>query len=104
MKPQEIKGRPYFHDTLILGQTLVADPKVRANLLTAFYSGIGEGNGDTMACFDPQYGIRAVRNRQTVDLVICYECLQVEIYDRHGLRGTSTSRSPLPIFKRIGRR
>lgn len=101
LKSQEKKGGTYFHNYLILGQTLVTNPKTRANLVTAFYKGIGESNGDEKACFNPQFGIRAVREGQTVDLVICYACLQIEIYDSHGFRGTTTSDSPLPMFSRV---
>lgn len=99
--PLEVKADEDFHDTRILTRTLVTNPRARASLLTAFYNGIEEGNGDQMGCFDPQIGIRAVRNGQTVDLVICYACLHVEIYDRHGFRSASTSNSPLPVFIRI---
>ena len=79
----------------------MTDLKTRNNLLTAFYKGIGESSGIEMACFNPQFGIRAVREGQTVDLVICYACLQIEIYDRYGMRSTTTSNFPLPMFSRV---
>jgi hypothetical protein len=46
-------------------------------------------------CFDPRHGIRATSGETVADLVICFECLQIEAYvnDKH-LQGALTSASP----------
>lgn len=32
------------------------------------------------ACFNPRHGLRAVHAGHTVDLVICFECLTLEVF------------------------
>ena len=83
--PTELKTKPTFHGYLILGQAQVRSAETRTNLLDALYKVMGKG--DPYACFNPRHGIRAVRNKKTVDLVICFECQQIDIYDEQGSEG-----------------
>src|SRR5579871_277178 len=98
-EPEELKTRSTFHDNLILGQTQVISAKTRTDLLTAFYEGLDKGYA--MACFNPRHGIRVVQNNKTVDLVICFECQQVEIYDSQGKRTITISDSPKSVFDHV---
>ncbi|MDA1195733.1 MAG: hypothetical protein O2894_11180 [Planctomycetota bacterium] len=65
-----------FHDYKILGRADVPAAD-RGALVTALYRAIGENDGTAAMCFNPRHGLRAVRGTSTVDLVICFECLQI---------------------------
>jgi hypothetical protein len=97
--PQELKTKPVFHGYPVLGQTQITAATTRMDLLSALYTDLGKG--DPAACFNPRHGIRAVRGNKTVDLVICFECQQIEIYDERGKQGTTTTHSSKPVFDRI---
>ncbi len=83
-----------FHKHGIFGQTVISEPAEKAALLASFYDGfvappdprglkqIGIG------CFNPRHGLRATLDGKTVDLLICFSCMQVEIYvNDHQLDG-----------------
>ena len=54
------------------------------------------------ACFIPRHGIRMTSGRDTVDLVICFECLSVNVYvnDKRE-KGFLTTRDPQPTFDAV---
>lgn len=97
--PQELKTKPVFHGYMVLGQTQVTAANTRKRLLDALYDVVGAGVPNM--CFNPRHGIRAIRGNKTVDLVICFECKQVEIYDEGGKRATTVAGSPLPVFDKV---
>jgi hypothetical protein len=101
MKPADLKGKPIFHQYIILGQTPLKNAQTRADVLSALYKGIRTNKGGAAKCFNPRHGIRAVQGNQTVDLVICFECRQIKIYDGNGQHNASTESSPQPVFDRV---
>ena len=94
-----------FHGWLVLGKTLVASAEIRQSLLTALKEGLAASEGDYAMCFDPRHAIRATaENGEAADVVICFECDQVEVYlgpnsepDQHLL----TTASPEPEFDKV---
>jgi hypothetical protein len=92
------KSSPAFHAYLVLGETKIPAGRVRDTVLAALYGGIDKGDLD--ACFNPRRGIHAVQGAKTVDLVICFECLQTVVYDERGERTVTISRSPKGVFNR----
>ena len=72
--------KPNFHGYKVLGTTLVKDAETRKELVTAFESGVVENQGLEMFCFNPRHGIRVTRDGKNVDFVICFECLEVQVY------------------------
>lgn len=93
-----------FHGYRILGEATVDNPETRSRIVRLVYDGI-DGNTTTAAgCFDPRHGIRATLDGRSIDLVICFECLQLKLYDsgaEDGSGGMTTSRSPEPEMTRI---
>jgi hypothetical protein len=77
------KSSPAFHAYLVLGETKIPAGRVRDTVLAALYG-----------------GIHAVQGAKTVDLVICFECLQTVVYDERGERTVTISRSPKGVFNR----
>ena len=71
----------HFHGWKVLGRTTVDDPSVRKKLNDALKEGARVGAQGPMACFNPRHGIRTTRDGKTLDLVICFECVQVYVYE-----------------------
>src|SRR5262249_1520099 len=90
-----------FHGFRILGQTPIRDAKVKSRLLAAFYDGIGSSDGMVAGCFNPRHGIRAGQSPKSLDIVVCFQCEQIEIHDEHGKRTVPITRSPQPVLDRI---
>lgn len=88
-----------FHDYGVLGRTEIRSVEERTELLHALYKGIADSDGAVANCFNPRHGISATSGDETVDLVICFECLSMQTYHRQpGSR--LTTRSPEPTFNR----
>lgn len=87
-----------FHGHEILGHAPLNDDLVRSELVELVLRGIQESDGTVAACFEPRHGIRAVKEGKVLDMLICYECLQVEIHtpelvEEKGRLGVLTSNS-----------
>ncbi len=92
---QPTPGKDDFRGYKILGSAQVTLPSNRDGILSAVYRGILASDGMVAACFNPRHGIRATKGKETVDLVICYECLSMHIHDSNGTRTTAlTTSSP----------
>ena len=96
-----------WHDWPVLGTKVLDARAAQHELLGLVYQGIE--HGDAIAkCFDPRHGIRATWQGQTVDLLICYECLQVHVYAGEGHEPTvlATADTVEPrvsaLFRRFG--
>lgn len=79
-----------FHEFPVLGKAAIDDPARRAEIMSAFKQGIERSDGTMNKCFWPRHGIRVTKDKQTIDYVICFECLQFEVHD-----GSITSRKPI---------
>ncbi len=71
-------GKNIFHGFRILGQTAVKDRQVRQELRRLYYDGLADAHFSA-ACFNPAHGIRAVKGRNVLDLLICFHCSQVKV-------------------------
>ena len=89
-----------FHGHAVLGQTPVTGLEPRSELLHSLYEGIRRSSDAVPACFNPRHGIRAVVGSQAVDLVICFQCMQIEVYEGGVKRLITTTRTPQPQFDR----
>jgi hypothetical protein len=108
LDPQKIgdKNTVRFRSYPVLGTTELSTKDSREQLLAALQKGIKENPGDIAKCFDPRHAIRAVANGKTVDLLVCFRCLQVEVYDSadeksQKIKTVLVSRSPEPAFDRV---
>ena len=84
-----------------VGKTTVKDAEARKKVVSEFLKGM-EGKIDPARCFNPRHGIRATHDGKTVDLVICFECLQVKSFagDKDG-PSYLTTRSPQPTLDQV---
>jgi hypothetical protein len=75
-----------FHDYEVLGKTTVTGA-AKAALLTRLYNGLvppprKDGLKQIgLGCFSPRHGIRAVHKGRTFDLLICFLCMKVQVYE-----------------------
>lgn len=74
-----------FHGQPVLGTARVDDLATRDLILQLVERGIEASDGTVAACFDPRHGISVAIDGATIDFLICYECLSMEVY-RNGER------------------
>lgn len=86
----------------LLGKTAVA-AESRTALVDALRNGIGKSTGPGARCFVPRHGIHATRGSSSVDLLICFECSWVRVFE-----GTATTpqvavttADPQAVFDRV---
>lgn len=94
---------PKFHRWPILGEADIAHADLRNELMDALAKGISESDGGMAKCFNPRHGLRIVENGQTTEYLICFECLQVQIYRGGEMDHELTSESPKDTFNRAVR-
>ena len=80
LDPVQPKEKPAdgFHGYKVLGKTTVKGD-VQKELVAALLKGM-EGDIKPAKCFDPRHGIRATHEGKTVELVICFQCAQFNVY------------------------
>lgn len=74
-------GTRRFHGYEVLGDAALTDPGLATQLAQLISRGLAESDGSAALCFNPRHGVRVVREGRTLDLVICYECKQIYVYD-----------------------
>jgi hypothetical protein len=83
-----------FHGWTVLGRTTIQDATQRKAVVGALDRGVAEG-AFAARCFDPRHGVRAMRGKTVVELVICFECRQIEAFV-DGKEAGSALTSPSP--------
>jgi hypothetical protein len=97
--PRKVAGG--FHGWKVLGKTPVKDAAARKRILAAVYKGLADSDGTVANCFNPRHGIRATHKGKTVDLVICFECLQVQFHAGKEQATELTTASPQPTLDKV---
>jgi hypothetical protein len=72
------KPKDEFHGWKVLGKTTLKTGDRKA-VLAALNKGIKDSDGTVAACFNPRHGIKATHDGRTVELVICFECLSMQV-------------------------
>ncbi len=68
-----------FRGYRILGKATLSKDE-RDRLIEASRAAIDSSNGEAAKCFNPRHGLRIVAQGDTVELVICFECQQMQIW------------------------
>jgi hypothetical protein len=96
-----------FHDHEVLGKTTVTGAAKMA-LLASLYNGLEPRprNGGLkyigIGCFMPRHGIRAVHKGRTFDLLICFSCMKVQVYQGNKqINQKFISHEPQPSFNHV---
>jgi hypothetical protein len=77
--PKE-KPKDSFQGYEVRGRKLLKDKQDRQKLVEAFEKGAKDNKGVSDRCFNPRHGLRVTHNKKTVEFLICFECLQVQVY------------------------
>jgi hypothetical protein len=91
-----------FHAWHVLGKTTIKKADTRKEVIAALAKGVEANKGEAAKCFDPRHGIRVVHDGKTIDLVICFRCLQVQVF--HGDKRSDdflTTASPQETFDKV---
>ena len=100
--PDKEKSKEYFHSYPVLGKAIVKDEKARKALVEALETGAKENKGIAANCFNPRHGLRAKAGDKTVELVICFQCMQVEyVIGDKKKAGFLITKSPEPLFDKV---
>jgi hypothetical protein len=96
---EAIQTQTVFHGYHILGHADITNVSEQRALMQALARGASEAKpGVIGACFNPRHGLHIEKRGHSVDLVICFECLQVHAFDFQLSDGFLTSPSPQPTF------
>ena len=88
-----------LHGWKVLGKTTVKDARARKELIEAAGKPSRKGGAK---CFEPRHAIRATHAGKTVDLVICFECSWVYVYEGDKETAKLTvDRKEQPAFDRV---
>ncbi|MEX1024183.1 MAG: hypothetical protein WD226_03815 [Planctomycetota bacterium] len=77
--PETLVDPTYFHGYGIRGRATVTG-STASELLDAIGRACRENDGQVALCFNPRHAIRATAGEDTVDLVICFECLSFRLF------------------------
>jgi hypothetical protein len=95
---KEPQTAEHFHGYPVLGKTDISDTVQHDEIIAAVNEGLEHPEAEAK-CFYPRHGIRVRRAGETIDYVICFQCLQLDIYigDRrlHHMRINRISRETL---------
>lgn len=93
-----------FHGYEVLGKTEIRDQRLRTELLRLLYQSTADADvGVVAACFAPRHGIRATLGDETIDLLICFECVRMIAYG-NGSEEVQITSTPAPAFNRVLKR
>lgn len=87
LDPTREAKKDAFHRWKILGSTTVKQGEARNQLVAALVKGVEENQELSANCFQPRHGLRATYEGTTVDLVICFQCHQIEVHIGKGKDG-----------------
>ena len=91
-----------FRGIPVMGKIEVKDARKRKEIIAAINAGTAESDGDMAKCFYPRHAIRATENGREVEYLICFECMQLQVY-LNGFRQPAmvpTTRGPQSVVNR----
>jgi hypothetical protein len=70
----------WFHGYRIIGKVSVLDPIQRRQVAAVVRRAAQTYIGDTKCVFSPRHAVRLSSGNKTYDFLICFQCLQMEVY------------------------
>jgi hypothetical protein len=102
LNPEQRDEKEGFHGWKVLGKTTIKDAATRKQLIEAFKKSVADNKGMAAFCFIPRHGIRLTKDGKTLDLVICFQCMQVKDYvSETAGKGFLITASPQPVFDKV---
>ncbi len=103
LNPEHLNEQPEsdFHGWEVLVSAKLDEEKGRESV-EGFKSGIASAPDDATGCSKPRHGLRISRAKEVVDLVICFQCVQVNVFvDEERSGNFRTAASPRQLFDKI---
>ena len=109
----EHKSTNTFLGYAIVGQLDIHSPSTKEKLIAALDDGIRDEYksvppGVEVAppnCFNPRHGIRAKKGDETIELLICFECSQIQVSSNKGKSWFfMTTKNPAGVFNSVLRK
>jgi hypothetical protein len=79
-EPEKYPPKDAFQGWKVLGKTTIKDADKRKELLALLVKGAADDKAQGIRCFEPRHGIRMTIDGKTIDLVICFHCMQAYVY------------------------
>jgi len=99
LDPKQDRHDAGFHRFKVLGRTTLTDPSTRKRIYRSLQSGARWNLPFAAMCFTPRHGLRVIADGRTFDLVICFECSQVKVWqDDTFMTRFIVGQSPEPAF------
>jgi len=74
---RQAKGTYYYWKEL--GRTKINSASVRKTIVANLNDAINKSDGTVAACFNPRHAVQAVYNEKKYEVIICFECLSLEV-------------------------
>ena len=90
-----------FRGWMVLGRLRV-EGTTQQLLLQVLEAGVSESDGRVARCFNPRHGIRATSDGHLFDMVICFECFSILVFeDRTKTEIVTVTGSPELVLNNI---
>lgn len=93
-----------FHGFRILGQTEIKNNEERQQLRRLYYDGLVRTDYFSGACFNPTYGIQAVKKANSLDLLLSSRCGYAKVFvngEEHKYKLVKWASAHQPEFNKI---
>lgn len=103
--PPQDESPDQFHGWKVLGRASV-EPATALTLINDLKAGYATAETElgAPACFNPRHGLRISSADKTLDVVICFECTQIAIYEGNRVvDNLPTSSLPAERFNQVVR-
>jgi hypothetical protein len=84
----------------VLGKVEIKDAGKREEIFAVLEKGIRDSDGRIAKCFLPRHVVRAVSKGKTVDYIVCFQCLQVQVVADGKSKTLPITAEPLAVFNR----
>ena len=79
-KPAPVQEGETLHGHPVLGKTRIYDPVKQRTVIAAVKEAIRRGPEQTLRCFVPRHALRLTKGGESVDVVVCFECLRYQTF------------------------
>jgi hypothetical protein len=91
-----------YYGWKVLGKTRIKEQAVRKKLVDALRLAAEDNATSMAACFIPRHGLRLTSGKETVDLVICFQCLRIQVFVNGNMaKGFLTTGDPQKEFDAV---
>jgi hypothetical protein len=88
----------WFNGFRIVGMIELAHGADRITILEALQDSLNKAPRSPAACFFPEHGVRIVHDSKITDYVLCFHCMNYELYENGKELGGVISDSALNVF------